>query len=65
MDELHELLEHIALRLRHTAAITLLETLPTNEARMNLLADVIAPPAALEQASLTAARQELERRLVA
>lgn len=60
---MNELLEQIALRLRHTAAIRLLETLPDPEARVNLLCDVIAPPPALEQASLQAATRELEQRV--
>jgi len=58
-----ELLEQIALRVRHSAAIRLLETVPDQDARVSLLCDVVAPPAAFEQASLEAARGVLEHRL--
>lgn len=62
MAELEELVSRLALRIRHTAAVAILESLPGADERMSLLADIVAPRPALEQASRTAARQELERR---
>lgn len=55
MATVDELLTQIALRIRHHAAIDILETLPDAAARMGLLADVIFPRPQLEEASLIAA----------
>lgn len=59
---MNELLDQLALRLRHTAAISILETLPGPAERMSLLADIIAPRPNLERASLAAAACELQHR---
>lgn len=60
-DLVDEIVERIALRFRFTEAIKILETLPGPEERMSLLADIIAPRPLLEEASLAAATQALER----
>lgn len=60
VNELEELVERLALRLRHTAAVSILETLPGPAERMSLLADIIAPRPGLEQASLAAAQARLQ-----
>lgn len=59
---MNELLDQLALRLRHTAAVSILETLPGPAERMSLLADIIAPRPRLERASLAAAAVELQHR---
>jgi hypothetical protein len=57
-----ELIAQIARRIRHHAAMDILETLPGPAERMSLLADVICPRPHLEQASLIAAMAEARQK---
>ena len=57
-----ELVERVALRVRHNAAMNVVQTVATADQRISLLADVIAPSPALEAASRAAARALLTRR---
>lgn len=61
-DLLDDLLDQIALRLRHVAAMDTIQELRNEGERAEMLVDVIAPRDRLLEASLAAAEQELERK---
>lgn len=57
-----ELVERIALRVRHNAAMDVVQTVATADQRISLLADVIWPSPRLRDASHEAALEILVRR---
>ncbi len=57
-----ELVDRVALRVRHNAAMHVVQTVGTADQRISLLADVIWPSPALRAASYEAARDILDRR---